>query len=57
MNESSKSTLAAIERCVTESGTSVKVALEAAYQLGCIDGGLEVAAIGLRQIERLAEPA
>lgn len=53
----SASTLATIERCVTEGGATVKTAIEAAYQLGVIDGGLRVMQIGQRAAEKVMEAA
>ena len=53
----SASTLATIERCVTEGGATVKTAIEAAYQLGVIDGGLRVMQIGQRAAEKVMEDA
>lgn len=53
----SASTLATIERCVTEGGASIKTALESAYQLGVLDGGTKMILAGLQAVEKIKEAA
>lgn len=57
MNDATKEMLATIARCVTEGGASLATALESAYQLGKIDGGTEMASIGMNAVAKLLEPA
>ena len=57
MNQATKETLAVIARCVTEGGASIQTALESAYQLGKLDGGMEMAGLGQKLVEKLKEPA
>ena len=57
MTDTTKQTLESIERCVTAGGASVKTALEAAYQLGQIAGGLAVSEIHMQKLSSLMEVA
>lgn len=53
MNDDAKATLATIERCVVRDAVSVHAALQAAYNLGRVDGQLEMAKISSRLVEEL----
>lgn len=50
----SAETLEVIERCVTEGGANLKTALESAYQLGKLDGGIEMTLIGQKAVASIS---
>lgn len=53
MDNASKETLATLERLIVRDAVSVHAAIQAAYRLGVVDGQLQMAAVGQKQIESL----
>lgn len=57
ISASSKATLETLERLVVNEAATARSVIEAAYQLGKIDGGLEMTTIVQRSVEKLLEPS
>ena len=57
MNDTSREMLTNMEKLLVRNFTSPKEALEAAYRLGRLDGAMEVAKIGEKQIEDVMREA
>ena len=53
MNDATKQTLASIERCLLAGDTNSTKALRAAYEMGRMDGLLEMAKFGEEQAKQL----
>ena len=53
----SKEVLATLERLIVRDAVSPHAALQAAYQLGVVDGQLQMAAVGIEAVTKLAEAA
>ena len=51
--DTTKETLATLERLLARDAVSVHAAIQAAYQLGKFDGGIEMAGISARKLEAL----
>jgi DNA polymerase/3'-5' exonuclease PolX len=57
MNDQTLQTLAAIERCLLAGDTNSTKALKAAYELGRMDGLLDMAKVGERKAADLLKEA
>jgi hypothetical protein len=57
MNDATLQTLAAIERCLLAGDTNSTKALKAAYELGRMDGLLEMARVGEEKMAELLKAA
>lgn len=57
MNSDSKATLDSIERLLVADRENPRTALEAAYQLGKIDGQIEIALVAERAMARIKAAA
>jgi hypothetical protein len=57
VNDSTIQTLAAIERCLLAGDTNSTKALKAAYELGRMDGLLEMAKVGEQKAAELLKAA
>jgi hypothetical protein len=55
VTDTTKDTLATLERLIVRDAVSPHAALQAAYQLGKLDGGMEMAQIGERAVEEFIE--
>ena len=53
MTNDTKETLETLERLIVRDAVSVHAAIQAAYQLGRVDGQIEMAAIGQSKVAEL----